>query len=300
MKSFWSYTALHIAIFSWGASGIMANLLTLPSAGLVVYRAFIAFAVLLIYNYIMRTQQDMTMRDRIYILFTGVVLGAHWWCFFSGIQYSTVSIGLICISSTPVFVAFIQPFVSKTKIKKSQILLGGLSMVALAIIYNFESNYRFGIFLGITAGFLDAVFTVMASRTKQTLTEASVTQYHTLGAGMVIFVVYGLSEPNWQWVTLQTTADIWGVLFLGIICSALAMSLYLFAMKKLSAFTASLSLSLEAIYGIILALIIFGEREVMSAGLYFGATLLIGCVIADGLWNRHVNARQTQKLSAID
>lgn len=292
MKNFWNYAALHIAIISWGASGIMANLLTLPSAGLVVYRSFIGFAVLVIYNQIIKTQPNLTKRDQIYMLGTGLVLGVHWWCFFSGIQASTVSIGLICISATPVFVAFMQPLVSKTKIKPSQLILGGLSVVALAIIYEFESDYRYGIFLGISAGFLDAIYTVMTGNTKRSIANSTVTQYHLLAAGLIIFAFYGFSAPDWQWLTLQNSTDVAGVLFLGIICSAVAMTLYIFAIQKLSTFTASLSLNLEAVYGIILALIIFGEREVMSSGLYFGGALLIGCVIMDGVLSRRESKKQ--------
>ncbi len=286
MNRFLSYGALHFAVFNWGASGIMAQLLSLPSAGLVVYRSFIALAILLIFNQVIKSNSALSTRDRLYMLFTGLILGIHWWCFFSAIQYSTVSIGLICISSAPIFIAFIQPLVSRTSLKGSQLILGIVSVLALIIIYKFETNYTLGILLGIAAGFLDAVYTVLASKTNRNISSTSATQYHMAGSGLIIFVFYSFSEPNWQWLALQNMTDIWGVLFLGVICSAMALSLYIYAIKHLSAFTAALSLNLEAVYGIILALIIFGEREYMSAGLYFGASILIGCVVIDGLLSR--------------
>ncbi|MBL1419354.1 MAG: EamA family transporter [Alphaproteobacteria bacterium] len=281
-----NYTALHFAIFSWGASGVTANLMSLPAAGITVYRSAIAFVILLIINQFIKSAIKLTTREKMQLLFTGAILGIHWWCFFASIKHSTVSIGLICIASGPIFIALLQPLVDKTRIKKTQLLLGSTSIVALAIIFKFESQYTLGILIGLCAGLLDAFYTFFTSRTNQKISSSVMAQYQLLGAAAVIFGLYVFIEPDWQWLTLTTNADIWGVLFLGVICSAMAMTLYVFAVKKLSAFTAILSLNLEAVYGIALALIIFGEKEYMSAGLYFGGAMLICCVIADGYLSR--------------
>ena len=285
-NKFLNYAALHFAIFSWGASGVTANLMSLSAAGITVYRAIIAFVILLIINQFIKSTVKLTMREKLQMLLTGVILGIHWWCFFESIKQSTVSIGLICIASGPIFIALLQPIVDRTKIKKSQLILGSTSIVALAIIFEFESQYTLGILIGLFAGLLDAFYTFFTSRTNQKIASSVMVQYQLLGAAAVIFGLYVIIEPDWDWLALTTNADIWGVLFLGVVCSAMAMTLYVFAVKKLSAFTAILSLNLEAVYGIALALIIFGEKEYMSAGLYFGGAMLICCVIADGYLSR--------------
>lgn len=285
-KKIWNYAALHFAIFAWGASGVTANLMSLPAAGITVYRSAIAFFVLFIFNQIIKASTKLSTREKTQLLLTGAILGVHWWCFFASIKYSTVSIALICIASGPIFIALLQPFIDKSPIKKSQLILGSTSIVALAIIYKFESEYKLGIFIGLIAGFLDAFYTLFTSRINQNIKSSVTAQYQLFGAAAIIFVTYFFIEPDWQWLTLKTTSDYWGVLFLGVVCSAVAMSLYVMAIKKLSAFTAILSLNLEAVYGIILALIIFGEAEHMSTGLYFGGAMLISCVIADGILSR--------------
>lgn len=287
----WQYSALHFAIFAWGASGVTANLMSLPASGITVYRSAIAFVVLFIFNRIFISVAKISREERLKLLLTGMILGVHWWCFFASIKYSTVSIALICIASGPIFVAIVQPFLDKMPIKKTQLILGSTSIVALAIIFEFESQYKVGILIGLFAGLLDAFYTVFTARINPKIKSSVVAQHQLFGAAAIIFVAYVFIEPDWQWLTLTTNADIGGVLFLGVICSAMAMSLYVFAVKQLSAFTAILSLNLEAVYGIILALIIFGEKEYMSAGLYFGGAMLICCVVADGYLSRKKTAK---------
>jgi drug/metabolite transporter (DMT)-like permease len=50
-------------------------------------------------------------------------------------------------------------------------------------------------------------------------------------------------------------------------------------MKHLSAYTVMLTINLEPIYGIILAVLIFDEKEKMSVGFYIGALLILVTVI---------------------
>ena len=57
-------------------------------------------------------------------------------------------------------------------------------------------------------------------------------------------------------------------------------------MKRLSAFFVNLTVNLEPIYGIILALLIFGEQEQMSVGFYIGTGLILLSVLIYPLLNK--------------
>jgi len=46
-------------------------------------------------------------------------------------------------------------------------------------------------------------------------------------------------------------------------------------MKNLSAYVVALTINLEPIYGIMMAFIIFGETEYMSAGFYAGTAIIL-------------------------
>jgi hypothetical protein len=54
-------------------------------------------------------------------------------------------------------------------------------------------------------------------------------------------------------------------------------------MKHLSPYTVVLSYNLEPVYGIILALILFPETEIMSPNFYLGAVLIISTLLMDGI-----------------
>ena len=54
-------------------------------------------------------------------------------------------------------------------------------------------------------------------------------------------------------------------------------------MKYLSPYTVMLTINLEPIYGIILALLIFGEKEQMNVEFYIGAMIVFTVVLVNGI-----------------
>jgi drug/metabolite transporter (DMT)-like permease len=58
----------------------------------------------------------------------------------------------------------------------------------------------------------------------------------------------------------------------------LAYALGVAVMKELSAFAVALATNMEPIYGIIIAILIFGNRETMSVGFYVGAVVVLAAV----------------------
>jgi len=50
-------------------------------------------------------------------------------------------------------------------------------------------------------------------------------------------------------------------------------------LKELSPFTVSISVNLEPIYAILLALLIFGESEIMSIEFYIGALIILATIV---------------------
>ena len=53
-------------------------------------------------------------------------------------------------------------------------------------------------------------------------------------------------------------------------------------MRHLSPYTVVLSYNLEPVYGIILAVILFPESEIMSTKFYLGAILILSTLLMDG------------------
>ena len=54
-------------------------------------------------------------------------------------------------------------------------------------------------------------------------------------------------------------------------------------MKQLNPFTIMLIINMEPIYGIILALLIFGDGELMSSGFYIGLSIILFAIISNSI-----------------
>ena len=57
-------------------------------------------------------------------------------------------------------------------------------------------------------------------------------------------------------------------------------------MKRLSAFAINLTVNLEPVYGIILALIILGDSEHMTTDFYIGTLVILAAVLAYPFFDR--------------
>ena len=86
------------------------------------------------------------------------------------------------------------------------------------------------------------------------------------------------------------------LLALALICTVYAYSASVELMKRLSAFSINLVVNLEPVYGIVLALLIFGASEEMSSGFYLGTGLILTSVLLYPLLNR----RYKKKALATD
>ena len=73
---------------------------------------------------------------------------------------------------------------------------------------------------------------------------------------------------DWMWL-----------LVLAWFCSVLAFQLSASALKKLTAFTVNLSFNLEPVYGIFLAIILFGESRDFSWSFFTGLALIAASLV---------------------
>ena len=82
------------------------------------------------------------------------------------------------------------------------------------------------------------------------------------------------------------------MLILGTICTAFAFIVSVQVMKKISPYTVTMSVNLEPIYSIILALIIWPETETMSYGFYMGTIIVLVTIFL----NAYFKSRESKLL----
>jgi drug/metabolite transporter (DMT)-like permease len=269
---------LHLTVFVWGFTGILGNLISISAVQMVWYRVMIASITLLAYFLATRTSLKVSRKHFLQFVFTGSIVAIHWILFFHAIRVSTVSVTLVCLSSSTLFTAILEPLIKKQSILGADVVIGLIIILGIYLIFKFESQYTEGIILGLCSAVASSLFATVNSTLVQKSDPKVIGFYELFGAFFWI-TVYRLFSQDLQNETFNlSTSDWFYLLVLGTICTALAYVAGVSVMRTLSAFRVALVTNLEPVYGILLAFLFFGNRETMSVGFYLGATLIIGSI----------------------
>lgn len=268
---------LHFTVLIWGFTGVLGGLLSISAVHLVWYRVLIAALSLFVYFIFTQKSIHVTKQKLLQFLMVGGVVGVHWVLFFHSIKISTVSVTLVTLSSLTLFTSILEPLINRKKISKADVAIGLIIILGIYLIFKFEFQYVWGIVFGLAAALCASIFSILNARMVKSTSPTVITFYEMLGAFFwvsVIMVFLGdFNEKMW----LQDTDWVY-ILLLGVVCTAVAYVLGVAVMKELSAFTVALTTNMEPIYGIILAVLIFGQQETMSLGFYTGAAIILGAV----------------------
>lgn len=284
-EKFKYHILMHVIIFVWGFTGILGKLIHLSPELIVWYRVIIATIGLLFILPIMGVSYRLDNRKKMgWLVFVGIVTALHWVTFYKAISLSTASLGILCLSTTTLHVTWIEPIVMKRKFSWIEFALG---LIVIYGIYFVSSDFKgddyVALAYGLTAAFLAGVFSVANAKLAQKIPSPQITFYEMLTG--IIFLT-GWLYLDGQLTVEQlsmTTSDFLWLLFLGLVCTSLAFVLMIEVVKRLGAFTASLSINLEPVYTIILAIVILNEHELLGMNFYIGSLLIILVVIGNSI-----------------
>lgn len=247
----------HIAVFFFGLAGVIAKDISQNALVVVAGRVFFATLILLIIALFRRTSLKITSKkDLLPILFMGIILATHWFLFFWSVKISSVAIGLLTVSTFPIFAAILEPifFHEKLQIRfiiASIVALGGIALVVPE--FSLSSDGFTGALAGTGAGFLFAVLSLINRNYINKYPGITLAFYQDFIALLVLLPFIVLLKPS------VTMPDILKLAFLGIFCTGIAHTLFIISLKNLKATTAGIVTMLEPVYGVLLAIPVFGE-----------------------------------------
>jgi drug/metabolite transporter (DMT)-like permease len=283
---------LNVAVFLWGFTGVLGRAITLDSTMLVWWRLLITMVSLWILYLIQGKSRKIPARSIFMISLIGTVQALHWVCFYASIKLANVTIALTCLSTTALIAALIEPLVVKKKFDAFEIVLGLFAIAGILIIYNTHLQFS----TGIVVGLLSALLTVLVSVSNKTIVDKyhpeHITLYQLTGGFLgltVLMPVFHLLFPQ-KWAA-PTPWDWTWLILLSWACTILTFFLYIRALKKVSAFTINLALTLEPVYGIILAFVIYHEDKNLSNWFYLGFGL-IGLAVVLHTWRLIASTRR--------
>ena len=274
-----SLILLHIIIIIWGFTGVLGKLISLNSDVVVWNRMSIAFIALFLIQITQRKQLIVNLKTFYKYCLIGLLIAIHWICFFEAIKLSTVSLALICLSSISLFTAILEPVIQKKKVLKYEILLSLLVIIGIVMVFNYETLYAKAIFLSILSAFFGALFTILNHNLINSNHNAmTITTWEMFG-GSIGITIYLMLKNDLNTSIIPIGTDLIYILILALICTGFAFYASVEVMKKITPFTVNLSVNLEPIYAIILAIIVFGEEEKMSNGFYLGAIIIFFSIL---------------------
>jgi len=275
-------TSLHLMVVILGLTGVFGKLISLSAIHLVWYRMGIAFISITIFLSFKKQLFSVSKKDFLGLLGVGALVTFHWLCFFESIKVSTVSVAVVCLATSSLFSALIEPFFFKRKFLFYEVIMGIVVVVALAFIMGTETKYFWGYFYGIMAALLATLFTLFNAKYINKVGAAEITMIEMLSGVLIISCILFFQQDYTVFTTKISITDLTYLILLGTLCTAMVFVWLTEIMRHITPYSLIMAINLEPVYSIIFALIIFGDNELMSSSFYFGSCVIIGIVFLDG------------------
>ena len=265
-----------------GLTGVFGKLISLDALSLVWYRMGIAFLSLAIFLAFKKQLFSVNKKDFLGILGVGALVTFHWLCFFESIKVSTVSVAVVCLATSSLFSAVIEPLFFKRKLLGYEVVMGVIVIIALGFVMGTETQYFWGYFYGIMAALLGTLFTLFNAKYITKVGAAQITMIEMLSGLIIISGILLIQKDFSVFISTISITDFSYLFILGTLCTAMVFVWMTEIMRHITPFSLIMAINLEPIYSIILALLIFGDSELMSTSFYIGSTIIIGIVFLDG------------------
>lgn len=286
-----AYLELHIAVLLFGFTAILGDLIQLSAVMIVWWRVLIT-CISLLYFVKFGKKLKSIPRDKILkFLGVGVLVGLHWITFYGAVKLSNASVALICFASTSLFTSFLEPAILGRAIEKLQVVMGLMIIPGMWLIVNtVDTNMMNGIYVGLLSALLAAIFSTLNKRLIDDADSYSIT-FLELGSAW-IFISILLPILIWNgsdFLFWPSTMDWVYLIILALLCTTLAYILSLRALKHVSAFVANLTINLEPVYGILLAIVLLNDHKELNPRFYMGVALISAIVFSYPVIKKRLN-----------
>ena len=266
---------LSMSIF--GTIGIFRNYINMPSSVIAMARGLIGMLFLLLFMLFFRRGRislASIKRNIWLLLLSGVCIGVNWILLFEAYRYTTVSTATLCYYFAPVFVIILSPFIFKEKftLKKALCTLSAiLGMFIISGILGGASANLTGILLGLGAAMLYASVVIMNKFIKDISgEEKTLIQLGAAGISLIPYVL--LTENIFSMPTDSRSVAL--LLFVGIVHTGIAYSLYFGSFDKLKVQTAAIFSYIDPVVALILSALLLKEEFTLLH--LIGSILILG------------------------
>ena len=283
-NKFKSLIHFHFIVFIFGFTAILGSLISIDSLELVWYRMAIASIVLLIYAAVFKKQIKVPKSLLLKLLISGMIIALHWLTFFKAIKVSNVSITLSILSLGAFLTSFLEPLFYGRKIILYEIIFGLIVVVGMSLIFNSQYHYLEGIIYALISVLLSVFFGLINGKLIKEASSLAISIYELLGGVFLLSIILLFSDRIDSEFFDISKMDFYWLLILATVCTAYAFVISVDVLKHLSPYSLMISINMEPVYGIILAIIFLNESKDLSFNFYLGFILIFSSVILNGVF----------------
>jgi len=269
----------------WGGMYVVSKVVmeVIPPFSLITLRLLLGILVLAIFI-VAKRDRKVTQKQFWQVLGVGFVgYGISIGFQFVGTKMSTAANGALVTSATPAFVLLFAAILLSEKITLRRLLaLLVATLGVVAVIDPREAQLSSSLFWGnlslVAAALTWALYSVLIRMVTRS-TDVLSTSLITFAGGLLVSIPLGAWEAARQGYGEITLGVVGGILFLGIISTALAMYLWNTAFATLPAGVASLTFFAQPVVGAILGAVFLGD-PITPLFILGGALIGTGLVIA--------------------
>ncbi|WP_437881309.1 DMT family transporter [Pseudomonas sp. LRF_L74] len=281
--------ALHLGALFFGLSGIFGKLALAAPLIIVFGRALFAVLALFFVAHASARKTPLQRLQILALLGIGLLLGAHWWTFFVAVKVAGVAVATLGFTSFPAFTVLLESIFFRERIRRGELLVIGLVCLGLVLVtpsFDFREHATQGLAWGVLSGLLFAVLSVANRAVTRGIKAAQAALWQNLA---IVLCCLPLAWPllpevralDWLWIAL-----------LGVLCTALAHSLFVASLSVLNARTASVVFAMEPVYGIAFAWWLFSEQPGLR--MLCGGCLIVFATVLSARLNRHADNAKAQ------
>ena len=285
---------VHVATLLYGFIGPFGKAVALNPHQIVFWRTSLAAVVLLA---IARRLKSHTLVKNWADLatFTAIagLLAVHWVLFFKSIKVSTVAIGLVTTYTYPVLMVFLESWFFNLRLRALDF---ASAVVVLVGIYYLAPEFDLsdatfqGVIYGVAAGaMIPFIVLIRKKRIIDNYNSWDISAYEMGIAGLLLlpFMLYDGSLFH-----MPSSRDLLLLVMLGVVLTGFARVLFVNSQRHLSGKVVGITLVLEVVYGVILALILLAavpsQREII------GGLIIVSVALFESLRSRRPETSETE------
>jgi len=249
--------SLQLAVMLFGGAGLFARFSSLSASQLVLGRTFFAACCLFFFlpNVFFLIRKNYRLS-----LCLGALLAIHWWSFFMAIQKGSLALGVISFSAFPLFTVLLRPLVGQgpwlpSDMNRSICLLLGVFLLVFPSLKSGDLLYTQAWAWGLCSAFSFALLSWINKKALVNLGANALTFLQNFGAFICLALCQIWQLESWPIGCLPYLY----LLLLGLVFTAGAHFLYIWALGHLRTEKVSLMASLEPLYAMFWAMLLLGE-----------------------------------------